>query len=65
MSLGLVREDMEMLDLAKDIIEKNLVYNPDSCEPMKFGDCGSTCYGNCSGTCWTDCSGSCKGSSRN
>jgi hypothetical protein len=63
MSLGLVREDIEMLELAKDIIEKNLVYNQDSCEPMKFGDCGSTCYGSCSGTCWTDCIGSCKGSS--
>jgi hypothetical protein len=57
MPLGLVDEDMEMLNLAQGMIDSILWSCPDSCEPVKLGDCNSTCIGSCSGTCWRSCSG--------
>jgi hypothetical protein len=55
MSLGLLREDIEMLNVANDIIEKLTSSSPDPCTPVAF--CGYSCQGSCTGSCSGGCSG--------
>lgn len=63
MVLGLPNEDMEMLYMAQDVINKVLPSSLDSCEPVELSGCGYTCYAGCEGTCGGSCSGSCTGGS--
>jgi heterodisulfide reductase subunit C len=56
MSLGLLSEDMEMLNAAQNIIEKLASSSPIPYTHVEYctgcdGTCTSSCSGNCSGGC--------------
>lgn len=49
MSLGLLNEDMEMLNNASELIDKLVSASPESCIQAEF------CYGDCEHSCKDKC----------
>jgi len=62
MSLGLSNEDMEILNVTQDAIEKLL---PSAIDDLCRKTKGSICADySCMGSCYSTCSGDCEGTSR-